>query len=65
MKIILVINNYFFLTKKKAKKKRIYKKMIVVGNRATQEIFKASICNFLSLKNMKIRVHRNGRKNLP
>ena len=50
--MILAINNYLFLTKKRFKKS-IYRKMIVVGNRVTQETFKVSICNFLGLKNVK------------
>ena len=40
--------------------------MIVVRNRATQDHFsKVSIYNFLGVKNMEKRVHRNDRKNLP
>ena len=40
--------------------------MIVVGNRQTQDHFsKVSIHNFLGVKNMKKKVHRNDRKKLP
>ena len=45
--------SYFFLIKKRFKKS-IYRKMIVVGNGATQDHFsKVSIYNFSGLKNMK------------
>ena len=36
--MVLGINNYFFLTEKRFKK-IVYRKMIVVGNEATQETF--------------------------
>ena len=51
-----------FLTKKGSK--RVYtKKIIVVGNRTTQDHFsKVSIYNFSGLKKYKRRVYRNDRK---
>ena len=51
--MIVVINNYFFLTKKKVQKEYI-KKMIVVGNSATQETSqKSQFKIFQVLKNIK------------
>ena len=53
--ILISLNNYLNIAK-----------MIVVGNRPTQDHFsKVSIHNFSGLKKYKKRVYRNGRKNLP